>query len=32
MMLADRDQRLQVLTDFDTTLLVEAAAGTGKPR
>src|SRR5713101_452130 len=30
MMLADRDQRLQVLTDLDTTLLVEAAAGTGK--
>jgi ATP-dependent exoDNAse (exonuclease V) beta subunit len=30
MKLADREQRLRVLTDFDTTLLVEAAAGTGK--
>ena len=30
MKLADREQRLRVLTDFETTLLVEAAAGTGK--
>ena len=30
MKLADHDQRRRVLTDFDTTLLVEAAAGTGK--
>jgi ATP-dependent exoDNAse (exonuclease V) beta subunit len=30
MKLADREQRIRVLTDFDTTLLVEAAAGTGK--
>ena len=30
MKLADREQRLRVLTDLDTTLLVEAAAGTGK--
>ncbi len=30
MKLADADQRRRVLTDFDTTLLVEAAAGTGK--
>lgn len=30
MKLADSEQRLRVLTDFDTTLLVEAAAGTGK--
>jgi ATP-dependent exoDNAse (exonuclease V) beta subunit len=30
MKLADRKQRRRVLTDFDTTLLVEAAAGTGK--
>jgi CRISPR-associated exonuclease Cas4 len=31
MKLADHEQRRRVLTDFDTTLLVEAAAGTGKP-
>lgn len=30
MKLADHNQRRRVLTDFDTTLLVEAAAGTGK--
>ena len=30
MKLADLQQRRRVLTDFDTTLLVEAAAGTGK--
>ena len=30
MKLADLEQRRRVLTDFNTTLLVEAAAGTGK--
>ena len=28
--LADQDQRRRALTDLDATLLVEAAAGTGK--
>lgn len=30
MRLADEQQRRRVLTDLDATLLVEAAAGTGK--
>lgn len=28
--LGDKDQRIRALTDLDATLLVEAAAGTGK--
>ena len=29
---ADKQQRIRALTDLDATLLVEAAAGTGKTR